>query len=650
MKHFLVILGLICSFQLFGQTDPAVMEIDGKKVTKSEFLQIYLKNNPNPKYDAASMDEYMELFTKFKLKVAEAEALGYDTVPKLKRELEGYRKTLATPYLVDHETNDELVKQAYERSKKEIKASHILILVKENASPADTLRAYTKIAALKKRIEKGEDFETVAKGPGGSEDPSVANNGGDLGYFTAFQMVYQFEEAAYNTPVGKISNIVRTKFGYHILKVIDERPARGTMTAAHIMLAFGSEDGDVERDIIEKKIIGIYDRLVAGENFDELVNLYSEDPGSNNKGGVLPDFGTGTSTRMVPEFEAAAFELKKDGEFSKPVKTQYGWHIIKRISWKPLAEFSDSKKELQNKVNRDERSKITQDSFVAKLKKEYKFKDLSKKNLTWFTKNLDSTYLVGTWKADKLTSDKPLFTIDGKSYGQQQFANYLIKNFRSSPKGSNAEIVATQYKNFQKSEIIALEESKLEAKYPEFKALMQEYHDGILLYEIMTEKVWNKASKDTLGLKAFYESHKSNYTWGNRIDAFVYEVYNKDIANQVYKMLQNDTINSKHVLDKINKESDLNLKVRTNKFEVEQTDFLKGRTFKKGLNPIYEINGKFYIVKVSEIIPSSPKALDEAKGIITSDYQVELEKEWIESLKAKHPIKIYTEVLYNLNK
>lgn len=650
MKHFLVILGLVCSFQLFGQTDPAVMEIDGKKVTKSEFLQIYLKNNPNPKYDAASMDEYMELFTKFKLKVAEAEALGYDTVPKLKRELEGYRKTLATPYLVDHETNDELVKQAYERSKKEIKASHILILVKENASPADTLRAYTKIAALKKRIEKGEDFETVAKGPGGSEDPSVANNGGDLGYFTAFQMVYQFEEAAYNTPVGKISNIVRTKFGYHILKVIDERPARGTMTAAHIMLAFGNEDGDVERDIIEKKIIGIYDRLVAGENFDELVNLYSEDPGSNNKGGVLPDFGTGTSTRMVPEFEAAAFELKKDGEFSKPVKTQYGWHIIKRISWKPLAEFSDSKKELQNKVNRDERSKITQDSFVAKLKKEYKFKDLSKKNLTWFTKNLDSTYLVGTWKADKLTSDKPLFTIDGKSYGQQQFANYLIKNFRSSPKGSNAEIVATQYKNFQKSEIIALEESKLEAKYPEFKALMQEYHDGILLYEIMTEKVWNKASKDTLGLKAFYESHKSNYTWGNRIDAFVYEVYNKDIANQVYKMLQNDTINSKHVLDKINKESDLNLKVRTNKFEVEQTDFLKGRTFKKGLNPIYEINGKFYIVKVSEIIPSSPKALDEAKGIITSDYQVELEKEWIESLKAKHPIKIYTEVLYNLNK
>ncbi|TXI86551.1 MAG: peptidylprolyl isomerase, partial [Crocinitomicaceae bacterium] len=183
-KNLLVLIGLVGSLNLFAQKEPEVMTIDGKPVTKSEFLQIYLKNNTDPKYDKVSLDEYMTLFTKFKLKVAEAESLGYDTLPKLKKELDGYRKTLSTPYLVDNETNDALIKQAYERSKKEIRASHILIRLDENALPADTLKAYNKALALKKRIEAGEDFATVAKSKGGSEDPSAQTNGGDLGYFT----------------------------------------------------------------------------------------------------------------------------------------------------------------------------------------------------------------------------------------------------------------------------------------------------------------------------------------------------------------------------------------------------------------------------------------------------------------------------------
>jgi peptidyl-prolyl cis-trans isomerase SurA len=625
------------------------MEVGNKKVTKSEFLQIYLKNNPNPKFDKASIDEYLELFKKFKLKVTEAEALGYDTIPKLKKELDGYRKTLATPYLIDSKKNESLVKQAYERQKTEIRASHILINVAENASPTDTLNAYNRILALKKRIENGEDFKTVAKGKGGSEDPSVIQNGGDLGYFTAFQMVYPFEEAAYNTPVGKVSSIVRTKFGYHILKVYDIRPARGTMKTAHIMIAVGKEDSAEEKENASKKIQEIYEKAIAGENFEELANLYSDDPGSSSKGGVLPAFGTGTTMRMVPEFEEAAFALKKDGEISKPIETVYGWHIIKRLEWSDLAPFESVKKELQSKVNRDERSKITQDSFVANLKQEYKYSNKAKKGLAWFEKNIDSTYYQGKWKAEKLKSNGVLFVLDGKNFTQQQFAMYLTSNYRAVKQTNNKDLIQKQFKAWEKAEIIAYEETKLEQKYPEFKALMQEYHDGILLYEVMTDLVWNRASKDTTGLKEFYQANKEKYRWEERADVLVYECYSQKIADEVFKMIsKSDTINSKHVLEKINKDTELNLKVKTNKFEIKNTEFLKNQNLVKGINKPYELNGKFYVLKVNEIIPAGVKELNEAKGVITSDFQNELEKRWLEELAKKYPIKINEAVIYNL--
>ena len=649
MKSLLVSVTCILTLNFSFSQEQTVMEIDGKPVTKSEFLQIYLKNNPDPKYDKAALDEYMELFKKFKLKVAEAEALGYDTIPKLKRELEGYRKSLATPYLVDSEKNEEMIRQAYERMKKEIRASHILIRVDENAPSADTLAAWNKLMALKKRIENGEDFATVAKSEGGSDDPSAAYNGGDLGYFTAFQMVFPFEEAAYNTPIGKISNPVRTRFGYHILKVVDERPARGTLTVAHIVITTSKEDTPEQVGDAAKKAQEIYDKLQKGESFEELANMFSDDFNSSEKGGVLPPFGTGTTTRMLPEFEEAAFALKNDGDISKPVKTQYGYHIIKRIGWKDLASFESMKKDLQNKVKRDDRAKKTQDYFVQKLKKEYNYSDKTAKTLKPFYTAIDSSYYKGTWSADKIKSDKPLFVLNGKNFTQKQFADYLAKNYSMVANTNIKDMVNLQYANWEKTAILAYEETQLERKHPEFKALMQEYHDGILLYEVMSDKVWNKASKDTSGLKDFYRLNMSKYQWKERTDAVVYECLNKDIAMKVHKMLQNDTINSKHVLDKINAESELNLRVRTNKFEISETPYLKGQSFKKGLNGPYEVDGKFYVVKVDNMIPAGPKSFEEAKGAITADYQSYLEKNWLDELAKKHPIKVNEAVLYNLN-
>jgi peptidyl-prolyl cis-trans isomerase SurA len=647
MKN-LIVFGI--TFIIFNialaQNDQIVLEINNKPIYKKEFLQIFLKNNSNPKFDKASIDEYLELYKKFKLKVSEAEALGYDTIIKLKRELEGYRKTLANSYLIDKEENNKLVEEAYTRLKTEIRASHILINLKSN-NPKDTLLAYEKITELRNRILKGEDFNKIAKEF--SEDPSAQYNQGDLGFFTAFQMVYPFEDAAYKLEKDQISDIIKTRFGYHIIKLTDQRPARGIMKASHIMISVKKDASKNEIETAKKKIDEIYAELVKGGSFEDLAQKYSEDPGSSDKGGKLPEFGSGTSTRMVTEFEDQAFLLTDNGSFSKPFQTDFGFHIVKRINHTPLASFEDLKKELQNKVNKDERSKKTQQSFIKKLKTEYDYRLVSKKSIKWFTKNIDSTYSIGKWNYNKLNTNKVIFTLDSKEFTQKMFGEFLMNNYKNAPKNIKSDFIEKQFNNWVSYEVLKYEDSKLESKYPEFKALMQEYHDGVLLYEIMTDKIWNKASKDTLGLKQFYENNINKYQWKKRIDATIYECQTNDIAKKVLKMLQSsDTINSKHIIEKINATSELNLKVKMNKYEIDELPYLSNVEIKKGINQIIQYNGKFYVLKISEIIPPCPKTIKEAKGLIVSDYQNHLEKIWIEELYKKYNFKIVDNVIYNL--
>lgn len=649
MKNLFFFLTVFTSSLAFAQKEPVVMTINNQPVTKSEFLQIYTKNNSNPSFDKDSLDRYMELFEIFKLKVAEAEALGYDTLPRLVKELEGYKKQLALPYLIDSVQNQAMVQEAYNRTANEVRCSHILIKLDPNASPKDTLAAYERLMGLKARIEKGEDFAAVAKSKMGSEDPSVVNNGGDLGYFTAFQMVYPFEEKAYTTPVGSISEPFRTRFGYHILKVSDRRPARGTIKVAHLMIATGREASNETRQNAEKKITEIYDSLAAGASWEAMVTAYSEDPNSIKRGGELPAFGSGTSQRMVLEFEDAAFALKTPGQISKPIRTQYGYHIIKLIEWTPVKPFESMKRELQAKVNKDERAKITQDSFVQKLKAQYNYSYAGDKNLLTIENKIDSTFFMGKWSADQIKSNKTLFTLGKTKFKQQDFAAYMEKNFRSVRKDQPSVVVNQLYKQWEKSEILAYEEALLPSKYPAYKALLKEYHDGIILYEIMQDQVWNKAVKDTAGLRAYFEQNRNKYYWTKRLDATVYECKDEFIAVQVYGMLvQSDTVESKDVLDIINKESELNLKVRENKFEVAQTPYLNNREFTKGLNPVYSHAGKWYVVKVDQVLEPAPKEFSDAKGMATSDYQSFLEKRWIETLRLKHQIVIHTEVLYQI--
>jgi len=626
--------------------EEVVMEINGQAVTKSEFLQIYLKNNDAPKYDKASLDDYMELFTKFKLKVAEAEALGYDTVPKLKRELEGYRKQLALPYLIDSTENKAMVAQAYDRLRTEVRASHILIRLKPNAKAEDTAMAYNRLLGLRKRIIDGEEFEIVARSKNGTEGNAV-----DLGFFTAFQMLYSFEETAYTTEIGSVSMPFRTKFGYHILSVTDRRPAKGTMKSAHLMISSTSESSKEEQKSAERKINEIYALLqdsLTDEKWKNMVTKYSDDPSSSRKSGELPLFGSGTSQRMVPVFEDAAFSIQTDGAISKPIKTDYGYHIIRRLEWNDLRSFNDMKKELQKRVNKDERSKKTQDVFVTKLKAKYGFEEGEKQYLDWFVENLDSSFFVGNWTGDNLKIDNVLFTIGDSNYRQMDFSEHLRRTFRNGRGKSFQEIVDSQYKVWVKKGVLAYEESKLASKYPEYKALVQEYHDGIILYEVMSDKVWNKAVKDTIGLKAYYETQKSKYMWPDRIDATIYTCASADVSQSVYKMLKKKKNNSKVILGAINKESELNLDVKMNKYIQKATPFLKGRIFNKGRNEGYEFEDKFYVVVLNEVLPEMPKELKETKGAVISDYQNYLEKDWMKVLVEKYPITVYDNVLYNL--
>ena len=639
-------------FMGYSQNDPVVMTIDGKPITKSEFLQIYLKNNENPKYDQASLDEYMELFKKFKLKVAEAETLGYDTIPRLVKELSGYQKQLARPYLIDSTKNEALILEAYNRTLEEIHASHILIRMESNATPEDTLKAYNRLLALKKRIENGESFEAVAKGKLGSEDPTVQNNGGDLGYFTAFQMVYQFEDAAFTTPVGGISEPFRTRFGYHILQVQDRRPARGTMEAAHLMIAARADASEEDIANAKAQIDELYGLLQAGANFEELVGKHSEDPSSNGKNGILPQFGTGTTTRMVPEFTEAAFALKNDGDYSTPVQTDYGFHIIKRISWKDVDSYEVLKKDIEKKVAKDARAEKTQASFVSNLKKEYRYKSKAKKSLKWFYSNIDSTYHLGEFSATKYTSNKVLFTMDKQKFRANDFAKYMETNFRAARKEDPKLVVDKQYKLWETETILNYEETKLADKYLAYKALITEYHDGILLYEVMSDKVWNKAMRDTSGLKEFYAANTSKYQWGDRVDAEVFECVSMEIAKQTMAKLAVDTVTSNEVVTTMNESSSLNVKYRKGKYDTKTTDYIAGTPtpFKQGLNTIYEFRGKYYVIKVNAFLPAGPKAFDEAKGSITSDYQNHLEKEWMKEIEGKHTLIVNKEALYSVGK
>ena len=633
--------------------DPTLLTIGGKDVNLSEFNAIFNKNNSNDKATKESIDEYLELYIKFKLKVREAEDLGYDTLPKFINELKGYRKQLAQPYLTDKKVTEELIREVYDRMKMDVRASHILISFNEGTLPSDTLLAYNKAIEARNRIIKGEDFVKVAKEL--STDPSAQKNGGDLGYFSALHMVYPFETAAFTTKVGDVSMRTRTRFGYHIIKVTDKRAARGMMKAAHIMVK--ADRSKPEEDTADKKqkIDEIYEKLTKeNQDFGALAKQFSDDQGSARKGGELAEFNAG---KMVEEFETAAFSLANDGDISKPVQSDFGWHIIKRISLKELESYEDLYNTIKDKVARDSRSNKSKEALLKKIKADNGFVEKIKERNDFYKLITADDLLHGHFKAEKSSKYNKLmfgfYAADGDKfeYTQIDFAKQIEKQEIKIKQGGSIDVVSElnrMYSTILEKSTIDFKDGRLAKTNDDFRLLMQEYRDGILLFDLTDEKVWSKAVKDSLGLYSYYDANKSKYMWGERVDATVYVCNSDDVANDVMKILKKKAkkgYSNDDILKMVNTDSQLSLKIEEGKYSKGDNEDIDKASWKKGETSTLKNDKTATIVEIKDVMLAEPKQLTEIKGLITSDYQNHLEKEWVESLRAKYTVVINGEVL-----
>ena len=638
---------LMIGTQSFAQdkNDPVLLKIDENPVTKSEFESIFKKNNRDSVITKDDLDEYVELFINFKLKVNEAEELGMDTIPQFTRELKGYRDQLAKPYLADKSMTDSLVKEAYDRLQFEVRASHILISLPADPMPEDTLKAYMEVEQLKKELTADPaKFERVARTK--SNDPSAAKNNGDLGYFTALQMVYPFENAVFNTPVGEIGGPIRTQYGYHLVKITDKRAARGEVRVAHIMIRTEEDDPQDVQQRMHQRADDLLDRLMAGEDFADLAKKFSDDRSSSARGGELPAFGPG---KMVTEFENAAFALDSVGEISKPVKSPYGWHIIKLLERIPLKSYDEMEKELEARIAKDSRSHVSKESFINQLKQEYHFEE-DRRQLKAFYSDIDTSYFSGRWEPSKQlkNTDKALFTLDGKVYAQSDFLEFIQRRMRMRRQVEPIkQMVDETYDRWVETEVMTYEDSQLEKKYPEFKALITEYRDGILLFDLTDQKVWSKAVKDSAGLADFYQANKNDFMWNERAAYDIYTVENVKEGKAVRKLLKKGK-NQDEIREKLSGNNSLDIKVESGLKERVDVPLLEKVEWEKGVSQVINDDGQLKVVQIKEIKPAAPKDFNEARGIITAAYQNALEAKWVQQLRDNHEIELNREVLYSI--
>lgn len=624
--------------------NPVIFTVGGDSVLQDEFLRQLNKNRKEKTTPTEQeLREYLNLYVNFKLKVKEAMVMQLDTNPAFKSELSGYRKQLAAPYLNDKKVTEALMQEAYTRMQSEVNASHILINVDPNASPADTLAAYSKILDLRKRILKGERFDSLASKY--SEDPSAKRNYGKLGWFTVFQMVYPFENVAYKTDKGAVSMPFRTQFGYHILKVNETRPARGEVKVQHVMIRTGYGASTETLTNAKERIDQAYNALQTGMPFDSVVEIYSQDDGSKGNSGVMNWIAS--LSGYPDEFKDACFALKP-GEISKPFSTDFGWHIVKYVDFRPMGEFKDVQDVIKNKVTRDSRSEGSKTAVIDRVKKENKYTEFPGNFKLFVVSYLDSSFLKGAWtyNEEKMTS-RPLFIIGNKTYTEKEFASFVKENQQPREKDNTFMAARNMFTAWANDKCLAYEESILESKYPEFNYIMTEYHDGILLFDLTDRKVWGKALNDTTGLEAFHATRKEKYMWKERVSYKIYNCLDAKVKASAIKML-NAGKTEEEIFKKLNKKVDNSIVAK--EYKAERTDATAAKLWdSKGYVDIKEENAnKFYWV-VGKIAPE-PKLLKEAKGAVTSDYQDYLMAEWVKELKAKYPVMVNEANLLQLAK
>jgi len=631
------------SASLLGQkqNDEVLFTIGDEAVPVSEFLYIYKKNlGDKADFTRNSLEEYLDLYMKFKLKVKKAKSMKLDTFSSFKNEMKGYREQLAKSYLVDKEVNEKLIREAYDRMQKDLNISIILISGDDDKAKSKAMEVYNKLTS-------GETFTKMARKY--SDDKYSNRTGGGLGWVTAMlpDGFYELENQVYNMKKGEFSKPFKTKYGYLIARVNDERSARGEIEASHILIR---DKVKGKRINAKAKIDSIYQDLKNRENFVQLARKYSMDNKTAMKGGYLGFFGI---NKYESKFEDAAFSLKENNDFTKPFKTSLGWHIVKRMSKPEQKSFDKMKRILSNKINKNERYNIGRTALIARIKKDAGFsEDIAK--LYNFAGLVDKSFYSFKWIEPKY-QDAVLFSIGKTNYNLSDFIKYCKKNQRARLKLNKKDPIekslVVMYNDFVNDKCIKYEEQHLEDKYPDFKFLMNEYTEGNLLFEVMEKEVWNKASRDTVGLKEFFDNNRNNYKWKKRAELYEYTIHS-DNTKLIKKILKySKKKNHNKLLKKYNKKSQV-ITYQIKKLE-EGDKELEGIEFREGARTkeIVDSNNKIVTFrKINKIIPVSLKTLNDAKGYIIADYQEFLEKKWINDLEKEYPVKLNNDVFNKIVK
>ena len=633
--------------------DPVLFTVQGKPIHVSEFKYIYTKTNQQgADFSEASVRDYLDLYVKFKLKVQKARDMQLDTVTATRAELEGYRRQLANSYLVDREVTDKLVRETYERMKQDVDISHIFVSCDRSAKAADTLKAYKRALRLMQKVQSGTTFEQVAIDS--SDDKTVKDNRGNLGFVNAMlpDGYYLLEKAAYAAQPGALLGPVRSNTGYHVLKVNAFRPARGELEVSHLLLRKDQKDAS-KNEAVRVRIDSIYKALVADNfiNWEAFCARFSDDKVTAPKGGYLGFFGI---NQYQKNFEEAAFALKRDGEVTAPVETSIGWHIIRRNAARGQQPFETAKKSLTERVKRDGRNEVAKQSMISRIKRDAKCQEYPDVLAKWAAKQVDTVFLTFRWKPDPTTPQDVLIRFGGeKAYTVADFETYCASASRERMRGGGNPVMETiekLYKNWSDDATMQYEESQLEKKYPDFKALMREYEEGILLFEALKINVWDRANTDSTGLQQYFDKNlKEKYKWDERIRVSIYTLKTDD--PKVLEKTRDLAAKKPYadVLKKVNKKQDL-VNVLERFYEKgKNKDFPEA--WRAGMMTDAKVDAGTKTAtfqKIEEVIPPTSKTINEARGYAVADYQDYLEKEWIEQLRRDYPVSIDEKTLKSL--
>ncbi len=638
MIRFFLVLNLLIGFVNFTIAQSIdsenLMTIGGETISVKEFLRVYNKNIDLVQDESQkNIDYYLNLYTNYKLKLKEARTLGFDQKESYKKEFESYKNQLSKAYTSDKEVTETLVKEAYNRTAKEVKAQHILVRIQPGQ---DTLAAYEKIQALRPRMVK-EDFKSLRTALHDGKSIFVE----DLGYFSAFKMVYDFENAAFNTPLGQTSKPFRTQFGYHVVKVLNKRPSKGKVQVAHIMIANTQNDSTL---VPENRIKEIYRSIQEGDSFESLAKQFSDDKSSAAKGGVMNPFKSGDIRSEI--FVNTAFGLKDIGAISEPIQTQFGWHILKLISKTPVEPYEKIKVDLEQKVKRDARSKIIRQKMLEKLKQQYKISQPSIESVAALIEINDAD---DTWMVQASIEPQVFLKIESQEFLYKDFLDLLNKNKRSfNVSTGKSKFISKQYALFLENNLFQYKKNNLINENEDYANVLKEYEEGLLLFDIMENKIWKGAQLDSIGLKSYYNENTSKFKSNSKITATIARS-NKKKKLKAVKKLWSQGLSTEAISQKLNKRDQV-LIFSSGDFEIDNPLIPKNMVFNKGISEIFSLDDNYILLNISNIETPQILSFEDAKGAVISNYQNVLESEWLETLRNKFPIVINEEILNDLKK